>query len=157
MLSSPSVEEDHDSDKNLYNEEEDDDDDDENEDQNLFSPPDRPSTPKKNHFNATALGELSPPQSQSASQRVGAAADDTATTGVMNGDAEAAAHKNVNGTGGGASMHGDQNGATHVPGMGWKTKKANEDYHRAAETLADRDFSLREFGDLFDDRAIVRQ
>jgi hypothetical protein len=34
------------------------------------------------------------------------------------------------------------------PGNGWKSKRAQEEYHRAMESVIDRDFSLREFGDV---------
>lgn len=34
------------------------------------------------------------------------------------------------------------------PGSGWKSKRAQEEYHRAMESVIDRDFSLREFGDV---------
>ncbi|ERF71682.1 hypothetical protein EPUS_08995 [Endocarpon pusillum Z07020] len=155
MLSTPSNEDEHDSDQNLYNED---------EDQDLFPSSDRPSTPKNNHLNATAPGELSPPQSQSTSQRVATEPDESVEMGGMgNGDGAGAfdsVNVSVNGTdGAGEMMGGQQNGndKQYVPGSGWKNRKAQEDYQRAAETLVDRDFSLREFGDLFDDRAVVQQ
>lgn len=147
MLSSPSNEADHDSDNNPYNDD---------EDQDLFPSSDRPSTPKNNHLNATAAGELSPPQSQSTSQRAPASADDTVEMGGMVDDG-AHAYNNVNGTDGAGEKEGPSNDKPYVPGLGWKTKKAIEDYQRAAETLVDRDFSLREFGDLFDDRAVEQE
>lgn len=151
MLSSPSNEGDHDSDQNLYNEDED-------EDHELFPSSARPSTPKNNDLNAAAPGELSPPQSQPTSQRAGIGADDAVDMTSMNdAGAAAAAYNHVNGTDGAGQMSGQLNGAPYVPGMGWRTKRANEDYHRAAEMLADRDFSLREFGDLFDDRAAMQK
>lgn len=146
MLSSPSNEVDHDSDPDLYKDGE--------EDQDLFPSSDQPSTPKNNHLNATVPGELSPPQSQSTSQRVGISADDTVDMGGM-GYNGTDAYSNTNGIDGAGD--GQQNGKQYVPGSGWKTRKAHEEYQRAAETLVDRDFSLREFGDLFDDRAIVQQ
>jgi hypothetical protein len=147
MLSSPSNEEDHDSDQNPYNED---------EDEDLFPSSDQPSTPKNNHLNATAPGELSPPQSQSTSQQAAdTTADDTLEMGGMADDG-AAAYNNTNGIDGAGDMNGQRN-EKYTPGLGWKNKKANEEYQRAAEFLTDRDFSLREFGDLFDDRAVVPQ
>ena len=147
MLSSPSNDKENDSDHNPYHE---------NEDQDLFPSSDRPSTPKNNHLNATAPGELSPPQSLSTSQRlVDSVADDLIETGGMAGKGAADYHK-TNGMDGAGEMEGQRN-EKHVPGAGWKSKKANEEYQRAVETLTDRDFSLREFGDLFDDRAVVPQ
>lgn len=153
MLSTPSNEDDHNSDQNLYNDD---------EDQDLFPSSDRPSTPKNNHLNATAPGELSPPQSQSTSQRVVTEPDESVEMGGMASGDGAVAYEsaNVNGTDGAGEMIGGQqngNDKQYVPGSGWKSRKAQEEYQRAAETLVDRDFSLREFGDLFDDRAVVQQ
>ncbi len=34
------------------------------------------------------------------------------------------------------------------PGSGWKSKRAQEEYHRAMDSIVDRDFNLREFGDV---------
>jgi hypothetical protein len=155
MLSTPSNEDDHDSDQNLYAEDDD-------QDQDLFPSSDRPSTPKNNHLNATAPGELSPPQSQSTSQVIatGGGVDDSVDMGGMGNDGTIGAYSTVDGIDGttGEMTNGQQNGRQqYMPGAGWKNKKANEDYQRAAETLVDRDFSLREFGDLFDDRAVVQQ
>ncbi|KAK2782213.1 hypothetical protein FQN53_000132 [Emmonsiellopsis sp. PD_33] len=42
--------------------------------------------------------------------------------------------------------------ARQQPGQAWmNNKKADEDFQRAMEYVVDRDFSLREFGDPFDD------
>ena len=35
------------------------------------------------------------------------------------------------------------------PGSGWKTKRVQEEYQRAIDGVVDRDFSLKEFGDIF--------
>ncbi|KAJ5476480.1 hypothetical protein N7475_002209 [Penicillium sp. IBT 31633x] len=37
----------------------------------------------------------------------------------------------------------------------WKSKRAQEDYQRAAEFVIDKDFSLKEFGDPFDERDLT--
>jgi hypothetical protein len=148
MLSSPSNEDEHDSDHNLYNDDE--------EDQDLFPSSEHPSTPKNNHLNATAPGELSPPQSQSTSQPVATGTEHTIGSGGI-GDEGIDAYSNVNGIDGAGEMEEQQNGKTYVPGAGWKTRKAQEDYQRAEQILVDRDFNLREFGDLFDDRAVVQK
>jgi len=39
-----------------------------------------------------------------------------------------------------------------LPGASWMNKRAEEEYQRAMEFVVDKDFSLREFGDPFDDR-----
>jgi len=162
MLSSPSNADEHDSDQNPSNDNDDDDD----EDQDLFPSSDQPSTPKNNHLNAAAPGELSPPQSQSTSQQVQTEADESVKMSGMGDDEAEDAYDNTNvdahGTDGpGEMVEGQQNGSgmntQYAPGMGWKNRKAQEEYQRAAETLVHRDFSLKEFGDLFDDRAVVSQ
>ncbi|PGG99404.1 hypothetical protein GX51_06338 [Blastomyces parvus] len=43
------------------------------------------------------------------------------------------------------------------PGASWKNKKAEEECQRVLEMVVDRDFSLKEFGDPFDDRDMVEQ
>ncbi|KAK2755964.1 hypothetical protein FQN54_005761 [Arachnomyces sp. PD_36] len=42
--------------------------------------------------------------------------------------------------------------AKNAPGASYMNKRAEEDYQRAMETVIDRDFTLREFGDPFDER-----
>ncbi|EGE08636.1 hypothetical protein TMEN_4529 [Trichophyton mentagrophytes] len=42
------------------------------------------------------------------------------------------------------------------PGASWMNKKAEEEAKRALEFVVDKDFSLREFGDPFDDRGVGR-
>ena len=44
--------------------------------------------------------------------------------------------------------HKDDTPGDGKPGSGWKSKRAHEEYHRAMESVVDRDFSLREFGDV---------
>jgi hypothetical protein len=161
MLSSPSNADEHDSDHNPSNDNDDDD-----EDQDLFPSSDQPSTPKNNHLNAAAPGELSPPQSQSTSQQIQPEVDDSVKMSGMGDDEADDAYDNTNvdahrTDGAGEMGEGQQNGGgmntQYGPGMGWKNRKAQEEYQRAAETLVHRDFSLKEFGDLFDDRAVLSQ
>jgi hypothetical protein len=156
MLSSPSNADEHDSDQNPSN--------DDDDDQDLFPSSDQPSTPKNNHLNAAAPGELSPPQSQSTSQQIQTGAEESVKMSGMGDDEAEDAYNNANvdvhGTDGAGELVEEQQDGSgmnkqYAPGMGWKTRKAQEEYQRAAETLVHRDFSLREFGDLFDDRAVV--
>jgi hypothetical protein len=160
MLSSPSNPDEHDSDHVPSNDNDDD------EDQDLFPSSDRPSTPRNNHLNAAAPGELSPPQSQTTSQQIQTEADESVKMSGMGDDEAEDAYDNTNvdthrADGAGEVVAGQQNGSgmntQYAPGMGWKNRKAQEEYQRAAETLVHRDFSLKEFGDLFDDRAVVSQ
>ena len=97
----------------------------------------RPLTPQNNHLNAAAPGELSPPQSQSTSQAVpGITANGTAE-GVDRFFAE-------------SDTMGAPQPAEDAPGAGWKSKRAQEEYQRAMETVVDRDFSLKQFGDILE-------
>ncbi|KAL1999334.1 hypothetical protein VTN02DRAFT_4664 [Thermoascus thermophilus] len=41
------------------------------------------------------------------------------------------------------------------PGASWMNKRAEEEYQRAMEYVVDREFSLREFGDPFDERDLT--
>lgn len=112
----------------------------------------RPLTPQNNHLNALAPGELSPPRSESRSQAYkmnpkGAAADNG--NFMANGND----NDNLNGSQGLPKDILGQDGKEETagdgkPGSGWKSKRAQEEYHRAMENVIDRDFSLREFGDV---------
>lgn len=131
----------------------------------------RPLTPQNNHLNALAPGELSPPRSQSQttqshpqqqqlplqSQSWLLRNNNTSTIDDLDyGGGSSIA----NGNGIGNSRQGyeansrqDTTDATAgagdgKPGSGWKSKRAQEEYHRAMEGVVDRDFSLREFGDI---------
>ena len=107
------------------------------EDDNLFpgasQPSDsavRPQTPQNDHLNAAAPGELSPPRSQTQETRPTTNGNYAADDMTMSG-AEVVEQKQED-----------------VPGAGWKSKKAQEEMQRAWEHVVDRDFSLREFGDV---------
>jgi hypothetical protein len=110
----------------------------------------RPLTPQNNHLNALAPGELSPPRSESQSQ-----------TQALNQQSSMvdSGHMMANGNGDGNSRQAwttegmsrdnrDEPVVDGKPGSGWKSKRAQEEYHRAMESVIDRDFSLREFGDV---------
>ena len=107
------------------------------EDDNLFpgasNPSDtvvRPQTPQNDHLNAAAPGELSPPRSQTQDTRPATNGHYTADDIDM-GITEKVEQKQED-----------------APGMGWKSKKAQEEMHRAWEYVVDKDFSLKEFGDV---------
>ncbi len=93
--------------------------------------PVRPQTPQNDHLNASAPGELSPPRSQTHESR----------PSFTNGTYADVAGTAV-GTGAVETPMADQ------PGMGWKNKKAQEEMQRSWEYIVDRDFSLKEFGDV---------
>ncbi|KAL2005827.1 hypothetical protein VTN00DRAFT_10320 [Thermoascus crustaceus] len=64
-------------------------------------------------------------------------------------------HHNQQGQGAGGV---DTKGAEKPqPGASWMNKRAEEEYQRAMEYVVDRDFSLREFGDPFDERDMTEK
>jgi hypothetical protein len=119
-------------------------------DTNAIANTGRPLTPQNNHLNALAPGELSPPRSESQSQ-----------TQALNQQSSVvdSGHMMANGNGDGNSRQAwategmsrdnrDDPVVDGKPGNGWKSKRAQEEYHRAMDSVIDRDFSLREFGDV---------
>jgi len=107
--------------------------------------PARSLTPQNDHLNAAAPGELSPPRSQPTDKV------NTGTTsyGTTNGASNVAPmsrgvpeeEEALDGPVDMAAMSGQ-------PGAGWKSKRAQEEWARALEGVVDRDFSIREFGDV---------
>ena len=108
--------------------------------------PQTPNPPNE-HLNASAPGELSPPRSQghanddqqptfnganTSSRRLRSAAVGTQRTA---GNANATA----------ASVEDSREDS---PGWGWKNKKAQDEMARAWDNVVDRDFSLKEYGDI---------
>ncbi|CAI7667253.1 unnamed protein product [Penicillium crustosum] len=83
------------------------------------------------------VSELSPPGSQT-KQEAGASVGDIGTA---------------------LEQHGGQTAekTTDASVAAWKSKRAQEDYHRAMEYLVDRDFKLDEFGDPFDERDLAEK
>lgn len=112
----------------------------------------RPLTPQNNHLNALARGELSPPRSESRSQiqilsqeALNADHENSMASGNDNDNASFSQSWAKETTG---QDNRDDTVGDGKPGSGWKSKRAQEDYHRAMESVVDRDFSLREFGDV---------
>ena len=130
------------------------------QDNNLLT--NRPHTPVNDHLNAAAPGELSPPRSQPApteditSVQQPPATSETMANGTANrSSARLATQQSRLGAATGAG--GDNSGFPPLvggerdmdkPGWGWKNKKAQEEMQRAWDNIIDRDFSLKEFGDV---------
>lgn len=132
------------------------------DDDNLF-PDSRASeralTPANDHLNAAAPGELSPPRSQPRSdervpQAIPNGAGQQANTSVTRSAAKAAtmdsalaseARTDDTASLAAAGALGERE---ERPGWGWKNKKAQEEIQRAWESVVDRDFSLKEYGDV---------
>ncbi|ODH42113.1 hypothetical protein ACO22_01266 [Paracoccidioides brasiliensis] len=102
--------------------------------------------------------ELSPPGSQDA---IGAesskmAYDDSHLKYVAGASSQQPGGDSSGGVGGvgGDEKWEDQSAAISQtePGASWNNKKAEEEYQRAMELVVDQDFSLKEFGDPFDDK-----
>lgn len=97
---------------------------------------------QNDHLNAAAPGELSPPRSQGSEEPEGA------TTSMMNEDTNGHPLTDYNDEKM-AGTNGDSRGQANAkPGSGWNNKRANEEYNRAWDAVMDKDFNLREFGDV---------
>ena len=99
------------------------------------SAPIRPQTPQNDHLNASAPGELSPPRSQTNDMR----SSFTNGTSLID-EPIVTTSRSIN--------VGSEKAVTDQPGMGWKNKKAQEEMNRSWEFVVDKDFSLKEFGDV---------
>jgi len=138
------------------------------EDNNLF-PEDsatlsnRPHTPANDHLNAAAPGELSPPRSQHNQSEDLTSNQQTASTSetMANGSTTRSSARLANQQPKFGGHSGQGNGDTSAfptlggserdmdkPGYGWKNKKAQEEMQRAWDNIVDKDFSLKEFGDV---------
>ncbi|OAL36956.1 hypothetical protein AYO20_03725 [Fonsecaea nubica] len=116
----------------------------------------RPHTPANDHLNAAAPGELSPPRSQRQSQTEtlqqpisqamsnGTANRSSARVAAMQTKAEAEGE----GQGPATASAADDREGRGKPGWTWRNKKAQEERQRAWDNIVDRDFSLKEFGDV---------
>jgi len=125
-------------------------------DDNLFPQSTTTSgAPANDHLNASAPGELSPPRSQGQSQE-----DHHQAMSIPNGantssrvTRSAAAHQAAQYETGQmednpAMMGGAEGQRDETPGWAWKNKKAQEEMQRAWDNVVDRDFSLKEYGDV---------
>lgn len=112
----------------------------------------RALTPANDHLNASAPGELSPPRSQPQPRLL---PDPTPTETMANGTAtRSSARLAKDGSKSGAAdttafpaLANDKD-AANKPGGGWNNKKAQEDMQRAWDNVVDKDFSLKEYGDV---------
>jgi hypothetical protein len=102
---------------------------------------DRPLTPN-NHLNAAAPGELSPPRSQRHGHDDPEVLYGDDASGATGNEAQV---KQPDFMGGGEQ---ERDLGKDEPGSEWKSKRAQEDYQRAMESVVDRDFNLRRFGDV---------
>ncbi|KAK4943215.1 hypothetical protein LTR10_017239 [Elasticomyces elasticus] len=135
------------------------------EDDNLFPGSalnDRPRTPANDHLNAAAPGELSPPRSQTHGEDM--QINESLRQSIPNGShpsANSRATRSAARQPGGmdarydgaqsadpSSLRTGVNERDETPGWGWKDKKAQEEMQRAWESVIDRDFSLKEYGDV---------
>lgn len=124
---------------------------------------DPPRTPADDHLNAAAPGELSPPRSQTQSddnpvnepvgQSVPNGTHAGANIGITRSAAKAAASIGVDirfegQRDDGGAFPTTNNQRDEQPGWTWKNKKAQEEMQRAWDSIVDRDFSLKEYGDV---------
>ena len=95
---------------------------------------------QNDHLNAAAPGELSPPRSQDSEE------PELHTTNMAN--EEANGHPMMDYRDERIAGGSGDGQAPAKPGSGWNNKRAQEEYQRAWDTVLDKDFSLREFGDV---------
>lgn len=96
--------------------------------------------PANNHLNAAFPGELSPPRSNTHAQsQANGFAPATGGAEETSDDDEAVDVK------GERSRAADEKSK---PGAGWKNKKVQEDMQRSWEFIVDKDFDVRQFGDV---------
>ncbi|PGH18577.1 hypothetical protein AJ79_00356 [Helicocarpus griseus UAMH5409] len=102
--------------------------------------------------------ELSPPGSQDASG-TGPSRMDYGDSQPEYATATSSQFVQGDNSGAGGETWEDQGSAIPraEPGASWNNKKAEEEYQRAMEAVVDRDFSLKEFGDPFDDRDMMER
>jgi hypothetical protein len=137
------------------------------EDDNLFPDPSmdipsnvRPRTPENDHLNAAAPGELSPPRSQpppeASSQQQSMSTSHPIPNGGPTAANTSATRSSARIAATGPKLEGPRDDANAFPtpseherpGWGWKNKKVQEEMQRAWDGVVDRDFSLKEFGDV---------
>jgi len=121
--------------------------------------------PVNDHLNASAPGELSPPRSQGQQFREAHQAHQAISipNGANTGSrvtrsavqAQAQAHQVAQSQYETGQMQQDptmiqgaEGQREDAPGYAWKNKKAQEEMQRAWENVVDRDFSLKEYGDV---------
>ncbi|KAK5327693.1 hypothetical protein LTR93_003079 [Exophiala xenobiotica] len=111
--------------------------------------------PVNDHLNASAPGELSPPRSQGQQYREAHQAHQAISVPNVQAQAQAQAHQVAQSqyeTGqmqqDPTMMQGADGQREDAPGYAWKNKKAQEEMQRAWENVVDRDFSLKEYGDV---------
>ncbi|MCJ1340918.1 hypothetical protein MMC09_006214 [Bachmanniomyces sp. S44760] len=126
---------------------------DENDSDALFpSSNDPPSTFGQNALLSPShqYGELSPPNSQGhPSQNEPGSTEISTEVGEQQSHMELDS-KAVEQAGPDEEIEPIRNGPQQ-PGWAWKNPKAMDEYHRAMEHVVDKSFSLREFGDPFDE------
>lgn len=122
----------------------------------------RALTPANDHLNAAAPGELSPPRSQAENHipsSILSASNNTPAGAMANGTATRSSARLAKDSSkaGGTAGAGDTAGFLSLanekelagqPGGAWKNKKAQEEMNRAWDNIVDKDFSLKEFGDV---------
>ncbi|MCJ1292178.1 hypothetical protein MMC34_003728 [Xylographa carneopallida] len=123
-----------------------------NESDSMFPSASDPPTPQ-NH-GATNLehlqsSQLSPPNSQDPfnTNRNVTQEDLMDMSDQQFGGLTSAETGNVRGQG----SNEEHKDAEKEPGWAWKNKKAMDEYQRAMDQVLDKNFNLREFGDLFDE------
>ena len=95
---------------------------------------------QNDHLNAAAPGELSPPRSQDS--------EEPELPASSRANEEANGHPIIDYREERLPGSNGDGQAPAKPGSGWNNKRAQEEFQRAWDNVLDKDFSLREFGDV---------
>ena len=116
----------------------------------------RAQTPQNDHLNAALPGELSPPRSQP--QSIPQLDGSLPNLPPLRRPQQSSSNTGVSVTASGGMPWNQLNNGTVTetgagnnvkkPGDGWKNKRAQEEMSRAWENVVDKEFSLKEFGDV---------
>ncbi|EEQ33498.1 hypothetical protein McanMca71_004721 [Microsporum canis] len=117
-----------------------------------------PQTPAGNGFrdniSGVAMPELSPPGSQGPTTREATMTGYNENVKESTTLAGQSMNPNLSEEAAEASTSQLPSILREEPGASWMSKKADEEAKRALEFVVDKEFSLKEFGDPFDDRDI---
>ncbi|MCJ1364097.1 hypothetical protein MMC16_003206 [Acarospora aff. strigata] len=122
----------------------------EDETETMFPTANDPPTPITNpHLDQAFASELSPPTSQDPPDPHNGRPTEhdmmDYTSGLQNGNSRERGEQSSTRE---AARRADM---AHEPGAAWNNPRAQEEYARAMENVVDKNFSLREFGDPFDE------
>ncbi|KAL8679282.1 MAG: hypothetical protein Q9186_004426 [Xanthomendoza sp. 1 TL-2023] len=124
-----------------------------------YEPPNTASlTPQNSNLdNLRQFSELSPPNSQDPTDSRSWGNDLMEHAGPHSGlnggeGSSSNIHDLINSEGSGPPPHRELSVAEREPGASWNNRKTKEEEDRVKELLLDKNFSLREFGDFYNEK-----